>query len=250
MTASPAPDAVTVGADGCHAGWFYFAHAADGATAFGVAPDFASLLEGLGDGARVLVDIPIGLLEDGVQERACDRMARRLLSPGRGSSVFPTPCRQAVYAADYAAASATNRQVLGRGLSRQSWNIAAKIRDVDEALRAGSAGVQVREGHPELAFRGLAAAPLAENKKTRAGNRERVALLERHLPGARRLIADAFLEHGGFDCARDDIVDALVLMVIGLRWSECVPVPAEPPVDPRGLPMAIYYLPLDIPPTE
>lgn len=249
MTGAAVPEPVVLGVDGCPAGWFFFRRGAAGDIDFGVAPDFPALLSGLPAGARVVVDIPIGLLEGGARERACDREARRLLAPGRGSSVFPAPCRQAVYAADYDEAADLNRRVLGRGLSRQSWNIAGKIRDVDEALLAGSGGVSVREGHPELAFRGLAGAPMAANKKTRAGSRERVELLAHHFPGARRFIADAFLEHGGFDCARDDIVDALVLLVVGLRWAECVSVPADPPVDPQGLPMAIYYLPVPAPST-
>lgn len=249
MTDGPVSEPAVLGADGCPAGWFYFLRSPADDTEFGVAPDFPALLSGLPRGARVMVDIPIGLLEGDGGERDCDRMARRMLSPGRSSSVFPAPCRQAVYADDYTEATAVNRQVLGRGLSRQSWNIAGKIRDVDEALRAGSGGVHVREGHPELAFRGLAGGPLGENKKTRAGSRERLGVLENHFPGSRRLIADAFLEHGGFDCARDDIVDALVLLVAASRWSECVSVPAHPPVDPRGLPMAIHYLPAPAPAT-
>lgn len=233
----------SVGVDGCRAGWLFCRRRRDGVLDYGVVPDFPALLRALSPGARVMVDIPIGLLESGRSERECDRQARRLLSPGRAASVFPAPCRQAVYAADYAQAAAINRRVLGRGLSRQSWNIAGRIREVDGVMRAGSGPVRIREGHPELCFRALAGAPLAEGKKTRAGSRLRAALLERHLPGARRLMAEAFLDHGGFDCGRDDILDAAVLLLSALHWDQAAMVPRDPSTDPRGLAMAIHYPP-------
>ncbi|MBA1149379.1 DUF429 domain-containing protein [Ectothiorhodospiraceae bacterium WFHF3C12] len=231
-----------LGVDGCSAGWFFCRRRPDGAMDYGVAADFSTLLRGLSPGARLVVDIPIGLLESGAQERECDRLARRMLSPGRGSSVFPAPCRQAVYAEDYARAAAINRRVLGRGLSRQSWNIAAKIREVDAVLQAGSGHVAVREGHPELSFRALAGRPVAGNKKTREGVHSRLELLSPRLTGIRALVAEAFLEHGGFDCGRDDIIDAAVLLLAAIHWEQCLSVPEDPPADPKGLSMAIHYL--------
>lgn len=54
-----------------------------------------------------------------------------MLGPGRGSSVFPVPCRQAVHSETYHEASKINKEVLGRGLSKQGWGIVPKIREVD-----------------------------------------------------------------------------------------------------------------------
>lgn len=231
-----------VGVDGCRAGWLYCRCDGDAELDYGVAGSFGALVAALPRGARVLVDMPIGLLESGDGERGCDREARRLLSPGRGSSVFPVPCRQAVYAADYAEAAKENRRVLGRGLSRQSWNICGKIREVDALLTTGELTVSIRESHPELCFRGLAGRPMGHNKKTREGIAERLAVLDRALPGGRDLAARAWLEHGGFDCARDDVIDAAVLLACARHWDRCTSLPEPPRQDPKGLPMEIVHL--------
>ena len=69
--------------------------------------------------------------------------------------MFSVPSRAAIYAADYrrglpdrAATSEPPRKV-----SKQLFNIAPKIREVDEALRAPpDAAGRVFEVHPELAF--------------------------------------------------------------------------------------------------
>jgi predicted RNase H-like nuclease len=45
----------------------------------------------------ILIDIPIGLKEERVDERECDVEARRLLRSKRASSVFRSPCRKAIY---------------------------------------------------------------------------------------------------------------------------------------------------------
>lgn len=235
------PDPAVVGVDGCKTGWLWFRQQPAEGVTFGVATGFRSLLDTLPPGTRVLVDIPIGLLEDGDQERACDLEARRLLAPRRQSSVFPTPCRQAVYASGHPEANELNRRTLGRGLSKQSWALAPKIREVDEVLRARRHTAVVRESHPEVCFGSLAGAPLTDNKKARAGFTARLEILEAALPGARTLAGDAFLHHGGFECARDDVLDAMVLMVTARDWEQGATVPGHPPLDPCGLPMEIVH---------
>ena len=66
-------------------------------------------LEIISDANSVLIDIPIGLLDKGPDERSCDKAARKLLGK-RASSVFPAPARQALDASDYQAALAVNRE--------------------------------------------------------------------------------------------------------------------------------------------
>jgi len=83
------------------------------------------------DLAWVGIDIPIGLLEG---PRTCHKAAWKLLGQSRGSSVFPAPCRPALGAQTYAEASTIIRHRTTRGLSQQAWGIAAKIKQVDDAI--------------------------------------------------------------------------------------------------------------------
>jgi hypothetical protein len=84
----------------------------------------------------IALDMPIGLPERG--PRACDLEARRLLGPGRASSVFPAPIRPVLVATSYDDACQIRLQVEGKKLSRQAWVIVPKIREVDDMLRDNS----------------------------------------------------------------------------------------------------------------
>jgi predicted RNase H-like nuclease len=231
-----------IGIDGCKAGWLYFRFDGEAAT-FGCTATLAEIFDGVTADACALVDMPIGLPESGRQERECDLAARALLRPGRASSVFPVPCRQALAAGSYAAASKVNERVLGRKLSKQSWALAPKIRELDELL-AGSeiARAVMRETHPEVCFRGLTGGPMAYAKHTRDGFLDRMSLLKIVEPTAEELIAAAFLIHGGFDAGRDDVVDAFVCAVCARSAANLRTLPGEPKRDARGLPMEICYL--------
>lgn len=232
-----------VGVDGCKRGWFFFQFG-EGEPSFGVVPLLSDLLKELPDNSVVLVDIPIGLREANEGGRLCDFDARKALAPKRSSSVFPAPCRQAVYASSYTDGSAVNKRILDKKLSKQSWAIAPKIREVDELLqRSDGARLMVREVHPEVCFWGLTGAPMDLSKKTREGFTERLDVLSTHLPDAREIAAAAFLEHGGYETARDDILDALVAAYCALRVADCRTIPGEPEIDPTGLPMEMVYLP-------
>jgi len=52
----------------------------------------------------------------------------------RKSSIFPVPCREAVYAETYEKACEVNKLLTGKLISKQAWNIVPKIRDVDRFL--------------------------------------------------------------------------------------------------------------------
>jgi predicted RNase H-like nuclease len=188
---------------------------------------------------EALIDIPLGL--PGPAPRACDALARRLLAPGRGSSVFAVPCREAVYAADYQEACAVNRRVQGRALSVQSWNICPKIREADAWLRARpSGGRRLRECHPELAFWALnGGACIAAPKKNAAGQQQRLRLLGQALPGAEEAFAQARLPRSL--AAPDDLLDALALLALARLPGPLLSLPPLPEQDAEGLPMEIVY---------
>lgn len=231
-----------IGVDGCKAGWLYFRFDGD-SISFGCAATLAEILKGVPDDACILVDMPIGLLEAGKSERHCDLAARAALSPGRSSSVFPAPCRQALAAPSYTEASAINQRKLGRKLSKQSWALAPKIRELDDLLANSEiARASIRETHPEICFWGLAGGPMAYPKNTRDGFLDRMTLLKLVEPMAEEMIAAAFLVHGGFDAARDDVVDAFVVAICARAAENLQTMPKEPKRDRRGLPMEICYL--------
>ena len=140
-----------IGIDGCKDGWFCVFLNDHNDYSYTVVPDAGVLEEVVGQATSVLIDIPIGLLDRGPDERLCDRAARKLLGAGRAPSVFPSPARQSLIAGNYQEALAINRGSTGRGLSQQAWAIVPKIREIDSLLRSRkeSPGV-MRECHPEL----------------------------------------------------------------------------------------------------
>jgi predicted RNase H-like nuclease len=161
--------------------------------------------------AAIAVDMPIGLPDRG--PRACDIAARQRLG-ARRSSVFPTPVRAALDAPTYAEALARSRAASGRGLSRQAFNLLAKMAELDAIIRPELQD-QVVEAHPEMAFARLAGRPAAHPKRTAEGRAERLAVLDRaglgdlsavRLPGA----------------APDDVLDAVALTLTAARVRDGV----------------------------
>ena len=124
-----------IGVDGCPKGWFYF-RSDDGDIRSGVAGDFAGLVEGLPPGARVFIDIPIGLIDSGSDGRECDRLARRALGSPRSSSVFSAPAFPVLAATSYDEAKSKSFEATERKLSRQAFAIVPKIKEVNEYLAA------------------------------------------------------------------------------------------------------------------
>jgi predicted RNase H-like nuclease len=232
--------------DGCRGGWLAVLCALSGKRGVPVqlashlCRDFKAVLELPQRPRAVAVDMPIGLLERTVPGgRSCDREARALLGRPRASSVFTPPARAAPSASRYSEVAALN----GGGLSKESFNILPKIREIDAALCPADQQ-RVFECHPELVFARLAGAPIAHNKKTMEGRRERVRLL-------RKIYRDAFQEptrlrllHGLRYVAFDDVVDAYALAhaawLIHSGKAQRVP-SGEPPQDARGLRMEIWF---------
>lgn len=233
---------VAVGVDGCRGGWLAVGRVR-GRLVHAVFPTFQALMAGRGRDDRVYIDMPIGLPGRANPTRECDRMARRFLAGRRSASVFPPPCRAAVHAPDLASARRLNLASLGRSLSAQSWNIAPRIREVDNWLRAHAGWSRtVRESHPEVAFRALGGAAPTHSKRKSAGIEERLALLaacERDAPAFYRR---ALAVTARADVARDDILDATVLWLVAMApvgALKSLPDPA--PEDEAGLPCAICY---------
>jgi predicted RNase H-like nuclease len=191
--------------------------------------------------AVVLIDMPIGLKETGPHERQCDRAARKFLKK-RGSSIFPAPCRQSLAEKDYLAASDLNQAVTGRRLSKQTYHLMPKIRELDGFIRGTGRGLDIREFHPELGFLALNRfVPLTYSKKNRSGREERLEILSRYVPCSTAILSEAVTRFPRNQGGVDDILDALCGAVAASFKDHLVSLPAVPETDPCGLPMQIVY---------
>jgi len=192
---------------------------------------------------QVFVDIPIGLPSATRPSRACDIEARRRLGPGRASSVFAPPCRDAVHALNLDDARAINQRELGRSLSAQAWGICPKIAEADTLLRAHPSLVQLfKEVHPELSFWALnGGRPMQFAKRAPEGSAERITLLMELEPGTQALIDRVLKENRRSAVGSDDVVDAIAAMLTTLpgTWSATA-VPEEAHVDEFGLPTCMW----------
>lgn len=229
------------GVDGCKGGWFFVCLASEGIS-HGFAPHLSALLAQATAADTVLIDIPIGLLDGGPDGRRCDAEARRLLGP-RASSVFNAPIRGVLCEQSYPEANACSRKLTGKGLSKQTWNICSKIREVDDVLRTDAKARRIlHEAHPELCFLGLAGGrPMQHNKKTDDGFGERLALLEHYWPPAGEFVAAVLACYPRSQLARDDIVDAMVCALTASLRERWRSVPASTERDAEGLAMKMVY---------
>lgn len=231
------------GADRCKGEWVVAGIGDDGTYTVDVVAHIETLWRAFGDAELILLDVPIGLLDRGPDERLCDTAARRVLGERR-SSVFPAPCRQALTAASYNDACAVNEQATGRQLSKQSWAIVPVIREVDEFLsQHHEARQRIREMHPEVCFWGLACGqPLQHYKKTEEGFHERLDLLAHYYPHAEEVVRRAMAKYQTGLAARDDIVDALAGAVTALAGEAgLATLPDVPDTDGMGLRMEMVY---------
>lgn len=226
------------GIDGCPAGWVAAIQAA-GEVELRVARRLTGLVDSLPARCLIAIDMPIGLPEAGPRE--CDLLARRRLGAARGASVFAAPVRAVLNARDYASALARHRRADGRGLSRQSFNLLPKIREVDRLL-ATRPDLRRRmvEVHPESSFAewngGL---PVAAGKKTREGRAHRARLVDARWPGLREAFLALTLRR---EVAEDDVLDAFAALWSAERHARgaalCLP-SGLAPRDARGLSMTI-----------
>jgi len=235
------------GVDGCKAGWFVVITLVTeppiklGAKYldFCVASSFADVLTKTTDCKLICVDIPIGL-SDGDKPRQCDVLARKILGPGRASSIFPPPIRLCLSAKNPQTASEICFKHSGKKLNRQSFFIMPKIREVDRAMTP-QLQQRVREIHPELAFWALnGEKPVSHKKRKLAGRNERMKLLAPIFPDIAELVAEARKPK---QVAPDDILDALAAVwtasQIVLGKAETLPKNQE--LDSKGLRMEILY---------
>lgn len=197
-----------LGVDGCKKGWVGIT--SDGRGYFG--RTITELVSGGredGDFAVIAIDIPIGLPDVG--PRMADGLARKAIGR-RASSVFSTPIRAALAAANHAEATALSVSATGKGMSQQAFALGAKILEVDEWVRSTSH--RVIEVHPEVSFATLAKEPLRHPKSTWAGSEER-----RHLLADAGIIVPPDIGVAGAMAGPDDVLDAAVAVWTAMRYA-------------------------------
>jgi predicted RNase H-like nuclease len=168
--------------------------------------------------AAVAVDIPIGLVRRG--QRSCEAEVREILRRDR-SSIFATPPQPAFAVgrtlgtdrSARAVAQAAAREAGGQGISTQSWGIAAKILEVEDAVRgAPELAGRIVETHPETAFRvmggGSAASAAWPGKRSAAGVARRMHALSEAMGADIGWLADPVLDRVPVDDALDALAAA------------------------------------------
>lgn len=230
------------GVDGCTSGWICAGY--DGKTQWKVKiySSFSELANSTKEEDLILIDIPIGLRDQGGEPRLCDRAAREYLTRKRSSSIFPTPCRAVLKAENYQQANALNRMKTGKGLSKQSWNITSKIKEVDSFLQAHPEKVdKIIESHPEACFAALnEGKPMDYYKKKPEGKKERISLLNTYVKGTKQFIEIKMKEFTNKEAVDDDLFDAICLSLSASggyhNWRF---LPESYEFDSVGLPMRI-----------
>jgi predicted RNase H-like nuclease len=245
-------DRLFVGAVRCAGGWL--AVVFDGETF-----DHAAVFDGVGDVwlryedrvARLFVDVPVGLIEGGRERRRPDALAREQLG-SRREAIYDPPVREATRKRRFPAASRTHERKTGRTLSRPAFEAREAIAAVDELLQElPEAREVVGESNPELCFRAFAGRPVEYPRDVAAGYAERLRTLAEYDPDGPVTVQSVAEATEGAAVAVADVLDAVALAYTARPGPGTLrSLPADPPLDPTGLPMRMWYraeTPLDEP---
>ncbi|MBL1095596.1 DUF429 domain-containing protein [Streptomyces coffeae] len=234
---APAPGGAAaptvVGVDACPTGWVAVILRAGAFAGAETAGGLAELLPRVPDAQVVAVDMPLGLLETGL--RQADTLAVSIMAPHR-SRVFPVPPSEVWREEDYAAANQCCRRLTGRGISRQTWGLAAKLREANAHRDAGD--YRLHEVHPEVSFAAMNdSQPVAWSKKSWNGQAVRRGLLV----GEGIALPDELGLAGRVPT--DDLLDAAAAAWSAHRIARGTArsLPDPPELTATELPVAIWY---------
>ena len=233
-----------LGIDGCPAGWLSIQAGEQYGWKIELFPTIQDLWNVHSHSDLILIDIPIGLKDEGDAPRLNDSAARKYLAPKRSSCIFPTPCRKALYASSYIEANKINKTLTGKGLSKQSWNICPKIREMDQFLQKNKEAREVFiESGPELCYSILNDnKPMEYYKKTRQGMQERLFILKSYCKCKDNPLVIGLEKFKRKDVSKDDIMDAWILALrASAGKSNLQLIPESFEYDSTGLPMRIAF---------
>ena len=262
-----------VGVDGCKAGWIGVGLDDGKGWEVKASIKFSELIEHFKDACVILVDVPIGLVENAKDVkrggRDCDRKARKKLGVKRQSSVFSAPSREFVKAVmenpcwDYQDAKVwLDEQLEGKTgvrINNQTFSITRTIGEVDKALPLVDESVssKIREAHPEVCFWALNGGKLdssiSPGKKTSSGLRKRIETLRHCAQYVDGIDVDAICKEARrkytkTQVADDDILDALALAVTAkIGWRNGFRrLPKDLSTDRKEPPEMVYAMPNNI----
>jgi len=233
-----------LGIDGCPAGWISIQAGEQFEWAIELFRTIQDLWNAHSHSNLILIDIPIGLKDKGDAPRLNDSAARKYLAPKRSSSIFPTPCRKALYASSYKEANELNKNLTGKGLSKQSWNICPKIREMDQFLQKNHEAREVFiESGPELCYSILNNnKSMKFYKKTREGMQERLSILKSYCTSNTFPLNVGLKKYKRKDVSKDDIMDAWILAIRASGGTSNLRIiPESIEYDSTGLPMRIAF---------
>lgn len=232
-----------VGVDRSDESWVAVAFTGDGF-------DHASVFDSIGAcwaayeerARRILVGVPIGLVDSGEPDRRCDELARSVLGE-RSTTIHTPPVREATRKQRYSTANRVHKRKTDHTLSERAFAQSDSLARVDELLQElPEAAAAIRESHPEVCFRAFGGEPLSYAKHTAGGYAERMRILAQHDRDAAPTVQKAAEATGGAAVAIDDVLDAVVLAYTAApSGGELYTLPPEPPRDAVGLPMEIVY---------
>lgn len=229
-----------VGIDGCKNGWVAVIFCS-GKYVIKRTGTLDELLDCHRDADAILIDMPIGLPETKEEDRLRPEKIVRGHLGKRSCTVFNVPCRQAIRESAYERANIINKEVLGKGLSKQSFYISSKINELDQFLKSNTIFKnKLLESHPELLYKCLSKdnLPVILSKKTLEGFEERLGILVGHDKNIES-IALRIQEQKDLQAIQDDVMDASVLAIacrLGLEHGFTT-IPEIPAKDTNGLKM-------------
>ena len=228
-------DGLYIGVDGCKGGWIaaVLDHADFRVEKYDSIETFVNRYPKFD---AFLIDMAIELCDRDDQHRP-DKAAKEELK-SKASSVFPVPCRQAVYETTEEKQKEANKCVLEKSLAKQSIAIIPKIREVDKFLSSHPEYKNViLESHPELAFSRLSGQVLLSRKREFLGFSERSYILSEYLGDSKDLLKKLSSKVKELGCAMDDVADASCMAVTAAMKAHdiCETIPAKPEKDNTGL---------------
>ena len=161
----------------------------------------------------VVIDMPIELNKEKYL-RECDVLAKEYLGKNFQSSIFIPPLKKVLKCNTYQEANKLSKQMVGKGLSKQSWYLKDKISEVQSLSKLS---INIYEGHPECSFKMLKNRPLDAKKKSVKGIFERLNLLKE--AGLDPLSTSLKLQNS-YAIKIDDVLDSMVLFITALRIVE------------------------------
>lgn len=224
---------ICIGVDGCKGGWIT-AIISNGKLLLEKYTNLEDIVLDYGTFDEFLIDMVIGLPSTSEQIRP-DAEARRMIKE-RSSTIFPVPCRQAVYAENVANAYDENVRILGKKFTPLTVGIIPKMREVDSYLQENSQYKNlIKESHPEVCFARLNGSTVLSKKADIDGVEERIRILSKFMEEISfekiKLCAKEF------KCNIDDIIDAICLAVSAnlVNQGEYTVIPESPMADETGL---------------